>query len=405
MRVVYWVCVCCVSWVSSIHAFEVEALGRAAIQNSVGQAKSAALDDAMRQASLRAGAQISSTQLMKKGVVTEDSVQVRSQAQLDNVKVLWEQQRDGLYEVAIRANVQPEALCPSSTQRYRKAVAVAGFGLAKPTQATLGQLQNIEQDLPRVLLNTLNHRGGLHAMDASRVSLYSDPRRAPSSNNQQRHLTTSVALATELGAQYVISGVVRDLSTLGDVSVEGAPSTDFQRNKARWLSLVGLDTQPVQRQFVLDVFVHDGLSGALLFQRSYQTEGEWTLPVQQNVSFASPAFWSSPYGGNVRNVLTRVVDEVDEVLRCQPFMARIVKAKGKRLHIEASAGAGIRPGDRFQVYRTGTFYNLDLEARTELSDMATEVVVKQVQPQFIIAEMSRSAAYLAIQRDDMIIAW
>ena len=39
------------------------------------------------------------------------------------------------------------------------------------------------------------------------------------------------------------------------------------------------------------------------------------------------------------------------------------------------------------MYRTGTF-NLDLE-RTELTGTATEVVVKQVQPQFIIAEMKQ----------------
>ena len=62
-------------------------------------------------------------------------------------------------------------------------------------------------------------------------------------------------------------------------------------------------------------------------------------------------------------------------------------------------------GDKFQVYRTGTFYNLDLEPRTELSDMATEVVVKQVQPQFVVAEMQYTAEHLAIQRDDMVIAW
>lgn len=86
-------------------------------------------------------------------------------------------------------------------------------------------------------------------------------------------------------------------------------------------------------------------------------------------------------------------------------MARIVAARGKRIHIEASGGTGIRPGDKFQVYRTGTFYNLDLEPRTELTDMATEVVIKQVQPQFVVAEMTSDAASLAIQRDDLVIAW
>ena len=78
---------------------------------------------------------------------------------------------------------------------------------------------------------------------------------------------------------------------------------------------------------------------------------------------------------------------------------------GKRLHIEALAGAGIRPGDTFRVYRTGTFYNLDLEPRTEIKDTDLQAVVKQVQPQFIVADLDYSAQQLAIQRNDIVIAW
>jgi hypothetical protein len=280
-------------------------------------------------------------------------------------------------------------------------VAVAGFGLARPQQATLGQLQNIEQDLPRVLVNTLNNRGAIHALDATRTSLYQDPRRAPSMETAQQRLTTSVALATQLGAQYVVSGVVRDLSMMGEAGNDSRRASGADS----WLDLLGLEDSNRDRQFVMDVFVHDGLSGAMLFQRSYSAHGAWDRPARERVPFASPHFWQTPYGAEVRELLSGVVDDVDEVLRCQPFMARIVKAKGNRLHIEASAGAGIRPGDKFQVYRTGTFYNLDLEPRTELSDMATEVVIKQVQPQFVVAEMKLTAEHLAIQRDDMVIAW
>lgn len=382
-------------------AITVEVTGTAPLTGSVSFAREQALDDAMRQASLRAGAQVSSTQLMSKGVVEQDDVQVRTRSELKNVEVLWEDQRNGLYEVAIRADVKPEAMCPASTQRFRKAVAVTGFGLANPVQASVGQLQNIEQDLPRVLVNTLNDRGALHALDATRTSLYQDPRRAPSAETAQQRLTTSVALATELGAQYVISGVVRDLAMIGEAQddIRTAPS------EARWLSLVGYNEASRDRRFVLDVYVHDGLSGAMLFQRSYATEGDWNRKRTEKTGFASPQFWASGYGQQVRDLLVGVVDDVDEVLRCQPFMARIVKASGNRLHIEASAGTGIRPGDKFQVYRTGTFYNLDLEPRTELNDMSTEVVVKQVQPQFVVAEMKLGAEHLAIQRDDLVIAW
>ncbi|MFC3678789.1 flagellar assembly protein FlgT [Bacterioplanoides pacificum] len=394
IMIILFLCLPAIAW-----SLTVEVVGQAPVEGALSHARQQALEDAMQQASLRAGAQVSSTQLMEQGVVKQDDVQLRSQAELKNVEVLWEDQQHGLYQVAIRADVSAGVMCPNSSQRYRKAIAVTGFGLAQPMQATLGRLENIEQDLPRVLVNTLNDRGATHALDATRTSLFRDPRRAPSAETPQQRLTTSVSLATQLGAQYVVSGVVRDLAMQG----ETRDSTPGQGE--RWLSLLGMESNDHERQFVLDVFVHDGLSGAMLFQRSYATQGEWDVARQQRVGFASPRFWKTGYGQQVRGLLTSVVDDLDEVLRCQPFMARVVKARGNRLHIEASAGAGIRPGDKFQVYRTGTFYNLDLEPRTELSDMATEVVVKQVQPQFVIAEMQYTAEHLAIQRDDMVIAW
>lgn len=380
------------SSVSSVYAEVVQVTGRAAIEGSLSYAREQAMKDALHQASLQAGAQVSGMQLMEKGVISTDTVRLSTRSQISNVDVLYEDTSDGLYEVTIRADVDEAALCPASAQSYRKAVAVAGFGLAKPQQATLGRLDNIEQALPRWLASELNASGGVHALDATRISLYQDPRRAPSAETAQQRLTTSVALATQLGAQYVVSGVVRDLAL-------HTPSNNGLVGR-----LTGFSHSPV-RDFVMDVFVHDGLSGAMLFQRSYRTEGQWEAARNAKTGFATPQFWATTYGAKVADILERAAGDVNEMLRCQPFMARIVRARGNRLHIEASATAGLRPGDTLKVYRTGNLYNLDLEPRTELTDMAAEVVVKQVQPQFIIAELDGPAERLAIQRDDMVIAW
>lgn len=374
-------------------ALTVEVVGSAPLDGQLSYVREQAMKNALQQAALQTGVQVSSTQLMSHGVITEDEVSVRGQGQVSNVRVLWEDQVDGLYQVAIQAEVHSAAMCASSQQQYRKNVAITGFKLAKPMQASLGYLQNIEQDLPRVLTNSLNNRGLVHALDASSTGIYQQPRYAPAAFNNHRHLTSSATLATEMGVQYVVSGVVRDLSVLE--KNPGQPS---------WRQRLGMQTE-APRQFVLDVLVHDGLSGALLYQRSYSAMGNWPTHTAAQIGFATPEFWSTDYGQGVRGLLGQVIDDVNEMLRCQPFMARIIKTEKNRLYIEAGAGVGIRPGDKFQVYRTGTFYNLDLEPRTELTDMATEVVVKQVQPQFIVAEMQQSAASLAIQRDDMVIAF
>lgn len=385
-------------WISFAQAFVVEVEGQAPITGAVNHARQQALEDAMRQASLRAEAHVVSTQLMSKGAIKQDEISLKSQAKVKNVEVLWEDSRNGIYSVAIRADVKPVQMCQSQGNNLRKAVAVTGFGLVSPKQTSLGQLHNIEQDLARVFINTLNDSGQMHALDASHIGLYAQPAYAPSSQNQQRHLTTSMTLAQNLGAQYIVSGIVRGLDTLSTVA-------DKAVKEDSWLSLVGLMDEPAQRQFVIDVFVHDGFSGALIFSNSYSTQGKWNLDRMANVRFASPAFWQSQYGGAVKNLLAGAIDDVAMSLRCQPFMAKIIKTEGKRLHIEALAGAGIRPGDKFSIYRSGTFYNLDLEPRVELTNTDMKATVKQVQPQFIVADLAMSAQQLSIQRDDIVIAW
>jgi len=386
------------SWVSFANAFVVEVEGQAPIDGSINHARQQALEDAMRQASLRAEAHVVSTQLMSKGAMQQDKIELKSQAKIKDVEILWEDTHDGLYRVAIRADVKPVQMCRSQGNNLRKAVAVTGFGLVSAKQTSLGQLQNIEQDLARVFINTLNDGGQMHALDASHIGLYADPGNAPSSQNQQRHLTTSMALAQNLGAQYIVSGIVRGLDTLSSVS-------DKASKEDSWLTLTGLMDEPAKRQFVIDVFVHDGFSGALIFSNSYSTQGKWNLDRMANVRFASPAFWQSHYGHAVKDVLASAIDDVSMSLRCQPFMAKIIKTDGKRLHIEALAGAGIRPGDKFSIYRSGTFYNLDLEPRVELTNTDMKATVKQVQPQFIVADLTMSAQQLSIQRDDIVIAW
>ncbi|MEN9463915.1 MAG: hypothetical protein RL217_96, partial [Pseudomonadota bacterium] len=244
-------------WVVPALALEVEVTGTAPVDGAMSYVREQAMKDALQQASLRAGVQINSTALMSQGHMEKDEVELKTSAHVRNVQVLEENQQDGLYSVTIRAEVGALRMCPASKQQYRKAVAVAGFALAKPMQASLGHLQNIEQDLPRLLVDSLNNTGRVHALDASRMSLFQEPRQAPSVETAQQRLTTSVALATELGAQYVISGVVRDLS-------EAKPTGKWNA----WREKLGLAPTSRPRQFVLDVFIHDGLSGAMLFQHS-----------------------------------------------------------------------------------------------------------------------------------------
>ena len=391
MRALYVLFGVLLTW--SAAAKTVEVVGTAPIEGSLNHAREQAFNDALQQALLANGAQVSSLQLMSQGQMAQDDVSVSSQGEVTDVSILWENQEEGLYKMGVRADVRiTKHFCGQSTNAYRKTLAVTGFVLAHREQASLGDLYNIEQNLPRVLINSLHERGQVQALDASNTSLYEHPRQAPSSLNAQRYLTNSISVAKNMGAQFLLSGVVRDMSVLEDST------------KVSWKRRLGLRTQ-APRQLVLDVFVHDGLSGSLIFQRSYSALGNFPTHTAANIGFATPEFWTTGYGENVREMLVEVMEEVGELIRCQPFMTRIVKVQGNQLYLDAGSSAGLRPGDKLKVYRTGTFYHQDILPHVELTNMATEVIIKNVQPQFAIAEMNKSAGIYAIQRDDMLIAW
>lgn len=388
-----WLMFFCLLLAWPVAAKTVEVVGTAPIEGSLNYAREQAFKDAMQQALLENGAQVSSLQLLSQGQMAQDEVSVSTQGEVTDVKILWEDQEEGYYRVAIQADVRiTRSMCGKSNKVYRKTLAVSGFVLAHREQASLGRLYNVEQNLPRVLFNSFNEGGAVQALDASNVTLYDNPRQAPSSLNAQRYLTNSISVAKNMGAQFLLSGVVRDMSVLEDST------------KVSWKRRLGLRTQ-APRQLVLDVFVHDGLSGSLIFQRSYSALGDFPTHTAANIGFATPEFWTTGYGENVREMLVEVMEEVGELIRCQPFMTRIVKVQGNQLYLDAGSSAGLRPGDKLKVYRTGTFYHQDILPHVELTNMATEVTIKSVQPQFAIAEMNKSAGIYAIQRDDMLIAW
>jgi hypothetical protein len=306
---------------------------------------------------------------------------------------------NGIIEVKIRAEFIEGGQCKTNQGNgYRKAVAVAGFALQNPKDAVLGGLYNIEQRLSGVLSKTLNARHRLHAMDSGHVLLFSSVDRAPSSQNNLQRLTNGVELAKELGAQFVVSGVIRDLAMIN-------PDADVKRIWDIPLDSVGLSRDKRDRNFVLDVYVHDGISGSLMFQNTYATSGVWEYDDYKRTGFATSEFWKVDYGIQVKSLLSKVVNDLNQNLGCQPYMAKIIHTEGDYVKVDTGGSVGMRPGDELTVFRTSTFYNLDQEAMTQLKDTKVKATITQVQPKFAIAKLNKTPSRYAIQREDVIVAW
>lgn len=383
-------------------ALDVEATGQAVIHNNdIGLAREQAINDAKQQASLQAGAYISSTQQIDDGILSMDNLRIATQGRLDNVRVLREYIQNQRLHVTIQASVLINPLCPNgnSGNSFRKTVAIAAFPLANPSQANLGGLTDIEYQLAQLLARELNQQDSLTALNAGHILLHQDPQNAATTELLDGSLTTLLQHSRQLDVQYIVAGVIRDLSMHDNTVI----------NTQNWLmdtyNRLDVKSPRHHRQFALDLFIYEGLSGRLLQQTHYQTQGRWPFSANQHPGFASAEFFASDYGTQVAALLQRMTREVADTLRCQPFSARITQLQGDRIWIDAGINSGLHPGDRLSVLRKHSLYDPNGTTRTELINTTLSVQIDQVHANSAQGVLSSQASEQNIQAGDIVRFW
>ncbi len=382
----------------------IHATGKAVIENGrVDIARQSAREDALRQAAMQAGVRVYGHQSLRNGDLTEDRLDIMSHAYIRDVKVLDEKVKNQVLTMLVSANVEQLSHCDSGAANgYRKKVAIAGFSVQNPGDAQYGNLYNIDRSLPAYLSRQLNHLGNTLVFENSHTRLYEDLNNAPTAFTHQRTLTKAVMVAREMGVQFVLSGVIRDMSVKNPGAMNNSPAASLRR---AFSSLTGVGGYDRSRAFALEIFVHDGFNGSIVFQKFYRIERPWNEDLQSRIAFGSDAFWQSDYGKGVGDLLDNIAHELNEHLRCQPFITRISRVEGKTLYFSSGGSAGVRPGDKLSVYRTFQYSDSDQFQHTELTDMRTALKVNQVQPHFSRGSLTIEAGRLNIQEDDLLIAW
>lgn len=389
----------CVPYSPLVTALPVEAEGRALIgSQSLQAARDEAIRNASQQALLQAGAYISSTQSMNGGVIGIDNVRIRSNGKISDIQVINERIEGGVLIVRISADIETEGSCASSGADYLKTAAVTAFTIEEPQQANLGDLHNAERLISQRIARELSAMGHLQAINASQLRIYNNL----STNTGQYasgKLTQNMQNFADLDVQFVMSGVIRDLrkydpsrSSEGNFFVGVYDKLDYRG-------------QQHMRNFAIDVFIHDGFTGAQLMSKSYRVSGLWRLDDHEKTGFGTAAFLKTDYGQQVNKLLSEITEDLDKEVRCEPFRARIVQAQGNLVTFNAGTLAGIRPGDKMTVYRKSTFYDQLQQPHTRLENTRHTLVVNEVHPQFGIGRMDTDAQEQNIQQDDVLLAW
>ncbi len=383
-------------------AVTVEAEGRVVIHDQdIDAARREALRSASQQALLQAGAWVSSSQSVSQGVLSDDNLQVRSVGSLTNVRVIDEQVQGNLFVMKIRADVETEDSCQQSTAgaSYVKSAAITAFPVQHPTQASLGDLHDASRGISKLISDSLSRRGSLRALNASHLAVNPAPDTAASYQQDNGSISDTLPVFRDMDVQFIVSGVIRDLNMFD-------PTRNTEGNYFGYL-YDSLDYRGRQhmRNFGIEVFVHDGFTGALLFSRNYRTGGIWALPDHTSTGFGTAAFLNTDYGQQVNRLIGQISQDLDRKLKCEPFRARIVRTRRNSITFNAGSVAGIRPGDKLMVYRKSTFFDQQNQPHVRLEDTRNTLTVNEVHPLFSEGKIGSDTERGNIQQDDVLIAW
>ncbi len=383
---------------SLAQAVVLEGVGHGTIHNGdLEAARAEARQAALRDLALQYEARVSTRDTMENGVVTESLMQVAANARVHNARVVDEYRSGNLLRVTVRAEMSAgQGSCSvGEAARLRKRVAVTGFPLLYPGQARIGRLDDAGEILPQQLQARLRAGERLQVLGATTTRLFDDLLNAPTQQQNDNSLTNVVQVARELGAQFVVTGVIRDLG-VADPSAWGTSVLDRMQR--------GIGAVDQNRRFAVDLMIYDGFSGSPVYQQRFATSAEWNAGPGASDGFGSEGFKQTAYGQSVTSTLDEMADAVTSALACQPFMTRITRVDGNRVTLASGATAGLRPGDQLNLYRSAQYLD-SLGGTPELTDTRLAVTLNNVHPDFSNGRMPQFGGQVNIQRDDIAIIW
>lgn len=393
----------------------ITAEGRSAVGQDTQSARQLAIEDAIRNALVKAGGQVESTTDINNGLLINDRIRFRAAGRVSNVEVIEEHQRDGVYVVQVRALVSDGYDCRSSqNMHYNREVLITGFPREKPQSSQVGQLHNIDTDFSTEIARRLYPAYQVLIQDEPSLSLTSRSRYA-APTVQASEVVKS--LASKYQVQMVIAGTIVDMSMLypEDYARQTHASRTFRKVgnlfSGKHSSKQASDINA--RHFAWRLVVYDGLSGAPIFDKDYADIGLWDARFTEITGFGSPRFWQTAYGKKVSDLINEAVDDVGQKINCQPFMVTAKlhgEAPSKRVYIFAGANHGVKIGDTFDLNsRSGSqFSGLNTVADTwpypaeyrSLQTEKTNLTITEVYPAYSIgtatAPLRNGQHYVAI---------
>jgi len=312
-----------------------------------------------------------------------------SEAILGSTKVVDEWIADNVYHLQVLAVLSEGQVCNSP---YRKRIVATGFPGVVSGQISANETQDLYSGIPREMMNILMESGSFIGKNETHTILYSRPDMAPEIIDESGYQDSIVIqMAQEYGAQFVLSGVIRDFEVESTEYIRGAGL--FSQAKAMMRDFVA------RRGLAIDVYVHDGLSGALLFQHRYTDTVVGDVWIPSGYTVGSERFKGTPSGHKISKLIQRASKDIGRLFSCYPFSSTVLKVENNKVYIAANAQDKLRPGDSLVVYA------VKRGAAMQANELIGVINIQDVQAGFSVGEMELTTDLRRIKSGDLVKSW
>ncbi|RTZ16201.1 flagellar basal-body protein [Vibrio aquaticus] len=338
-----------------------EVTGTASIVSSDEVARLHALEDALYKAVSFSGADIGSISNLKPLLESGRKEYQFTGNEVRYILVEEERKRSGVMFVRARIDIYPSAT-GCHVNQYKKTFLVGNIDLASPQQAVMGQIYSVGDDFANVINRQLDQES------ASFISVGTTDFEI-----SKRYPERLKMIAEDTGAQYIIGGVITDLTATVEQNL--------------------IKDDVINRQFALEMTIFDGKTGNEVYNRNYREVARWPFPKTSQVDTKSARFWASTYGDMMLRVSRSIMLDLESEVSCKITLPEVVAKWGNTITIDLGRIHGVEEGDKLQLWHTGSFIDQRGLPRNKVTETDITLTVSRVYENE--AELSVDQAELA----------
>lgn len=386
MRYLASVCALMIALISpSVSAQWLQTTGVATLEDGDTEtARANAVSDAIKQALLYSGLELSSVQTLTNGVLTQDHLSLQAHGQVQQMQLLEEQQSDGMISVTMQIEVldNPQQ-CPE--QDFISHFALTRTALDNPQQARYGQIFDVAPAFTKQLYAIMSQT----QLAMLPIPYFKEAVDVSPFFTQQFQYDENVLeyIRDKSNSQYVLLSQITDIST----------GKQLNNDYAFW------QDESYNRYFNVEFALFDALSFEKIWQKAYQTQGPWQFEKTARIDVNSGTFWQSQYGRAITALSEKVMFDLNNELRCLPTRGLIQHIDGDQVVVNLGKANGLVMGQQLTLAHSS---NLTTYAGKRLPRQVTtlhRVEVNQLYQHSAIATNIGKRPLANIQLNDLVL--